>query len=170
MQPHAHRPLFLLAASALALGAGSVACGGDHDDMHDGGHHHDGGMAMNCSDDPRADTYAAGLEKASENGHFTVTLRTADPAPPAKGDNTWTIEIRDAGGTPVEGATLTVTPWMPDHGHGTSIDVQVAAGSDPGTYVLSSIDLRMPGLWEVTIEIDAGGVTDSVVFAFCVEG
>ena len=157
-------PVFGLMVLAGALLA---ACGAA--DQHDDGHTHDDG-GMTCSDDARSDHYAAGLEKASANGVFKVTLISADPAPPAKGDNTWTVEIHDAGDAPVDGATLTVRPWMPDHGHGTSIEPMVAPGTAAGQYVISNIDLRMPGLWEVTLTIEAGGTTDEVVFAFCVEG
>jgi hypothetical protein len=51
-------------------------------------------------------------------------------------------------GTPVEGASMTIVPWMPAMGHGTPIVPTITAlGS--GVYSLEDIDLFMAGLWQL---------------------
>lgn len=124
-----------------------------------------------CAGDPRASTYVAGMTKQSQDGTFTLQLEQSDPAPPAKGDNTWEIQLVDAAGAPVDGAQIDVMPLMPDHGHGTSIDAVVTpARSGGGKYSISPLNLWMPGLWQVTLRAEAEGATDDVVLAFCIAG
>jgi subtilisin family serine protease len=87
------------------------------------------------------------------------------------GDNTWTVAITDVDGQPLADASFTaITPFMPDHGHGTPVEAIATATANPGEFTLTPVNLFMAGLWEVTLDIDAGGgTTDAVVFAFCVE-
>ena len=49
-----------------------------------------------------------------------MEILSAEPAPPANSDqNAWTVKLTDAdAGAPIEGATLIVAPYMPQHGHG----------------------------------------------------
>src|SRR5689334_11535282 len=82
--------------------------------------------AIGCLNDRRADTYAANLTKTGTSGLFTFTLAESMPAPPAKGTNTWTLKLADGAGHAVTGATFKVTPYMPDHGHGTSVVPQAS--------------------------------------------
>jgi hypothetical protein len=137
------------------------ACG-DHS-----GSHADAGY--DCTIEDRDDTYVAGLEKAGEVGTLTFRLLSATPAPPARGDNSWMVEIVDGGG-PVSGATVDVTPFMPDHRHGTPIDA-VVTDQGSGQYQVTPVNLWMPGLWETTIEATpSGGALDRVVYRFCIPG
>jgi len=147
--------------AALALAAPGCGSGGG-DDVAD----QDG--AIGCVDDPRSETYAAGLEHTGSNELFTFVLESADPAPPAKGNNDWMVQILDADSNPVTGATFTVTPFMPDHGHGTSVTPQTSEGT--GDYTISPLYLFMPGLWEVTIRVDSGSDTDTTKYDFCIQG
>ena len=79
------------------------------------------------------------------------------------------LSVTDMGGAPLD-ATITVTPMMPDHGHGTPVEAVVTPSADtPGEYEISPINLFMAGLWEVTLDLDLSEASDSVVFAFCVE-
>ncbi len=120
--------------------------------------------------DPRADTYMADLTKPTNPAGLTVTLVDSDPGPPIMGTNVWTIKITDAGGAPVSGAGITVLPWMPDHGHGTSVKALVAPGNSDGEYTISQVYLFMAGLWTVTLTITPPGSSTSypVVFSFCI--
>ena len=101
-----------------------------------------------------------------------MRLLTITPNPVFKGNNVWNLQVVDKNGAPVSGATITVKPFMPDHGHGSSIIPQVAAGSDPGTYDVTLLNLFMPGIWTITILVTTGTapntVTDQSVFTFCV--
>ncbi|EYF07458.1 auxin-binding protein [Chondromyces apiculatus DSM 436] len=124
-----------------------------------------------CEGETRSDVYSAGMEVPSEGGSFSVRLVEATPGPPAKGENSWTLLVLDGAGQAVEGVTLTVTPWMPDHNHGSPAPPTVRATVTPGEYEVSAIDLIMAGFWEVTVDIaPEGGEPDSAVFGFCVEG
>jgi hypothetical protein len=133
-----------------------------------GGSGGEGGAPTGGACAGRGETYVAGISETGDGG-WTVRITEADPAPPALDDNRWTVEVEDASGSPVEGATFEVDPDMPDHGHGTPIvaEVQDEGG---GTYVLDPVNMFMPGFWTVDITITApSGESDAVTFGFCVE-
>jgi hypothetical protein len=115
-----------------------------------------------------ADAYRSGISKTSDGG-ITVAIATADPTPPKMGDNSWTIEISDASGAPIVGANVTLSGWMPEHGHGLNT-IPVATELGAGRYRLEPINLFMPSVWEVTIEVTQPGAqtAESVLFKICV--
>jgi len=147
--------------------------GSDHDHGgHMGGsdHDHGGHMATSCEDSSTEyATFMAGISQATANGAFTVTITGADPMMPMHGENTWQLTVADAEGAAVEGATIVVTPDMPDHGHGTEPATFTAtAGDEAGAYAVGPITLQMPGVWRFSIEVTpAEGAADSAVLAFC---
>ena len=130
----------------------------------------DEGLA--CIASGRGDTFVVGLEHAGAGGMLDFKLMSATPAPPAFSDNTWIIQINSMSGgvvgAPATGATITVTPFMPDHQHGT-LRVNIEALSTPGQYKLTPINMWMAGLWETTIDVQVGAVHDSVVYRFCIQ-
>lgn len=159
-----------LIAAATALGAPAIGCGGDEDGATSSSSTTTNPGSV-CEGETRDDTWAPGLSKQSAQGLFQVRLAAADPAPPDRGENSWTIQVEDASGAAVDGATITVDPQMPDHGHGSTAVAVVTATGTPGEYQLAPVGLTMSGYWEVTITITSGaGDTDTVMFAFCVEG
>ncbi len=113
--------------------------------------------------------YTENLSVTGSSHVFQVVLVSSDPAPPARGNDTWTIRVLDSSGNPVPNPTVSVTPYMPRHGHGTSILVSVTTNPD-GTFTLTPLNLFMPGLWTITINVTAGSQTDSAVFGFCIPG
>lgn len=118
-----------------------------------------------------ADVYTAGMEKPGEQGRFRVQLVEAQPGPPDRGDNVWTLAVNDEAGMPVSDAVVELHPYMPQHGHGTTPPDYTAAAQGDGTYVAGPFDLFMPGLWEVTVDITGSdGTEDRAVFAFDIEG
>jgi hypothetical protein len=136
-----------------------------------GGTSHDHGGA--CAQETRAESYRAGMEKTGKQGALVFRLLESQPGPPQKGDNTWTLSIQNSGAAPLPGATVTVTPFMPDHGHGSPIRAEVSELAMPaggGQYRVFPINLFMPGLWQITVAAQASGVSDSAVFALCIEG
>lgn len=142
--------------------------GDDHGHHHEAGHESETGHESDCAAETRDDEFMIGLRKTGEQ--LSVTFVAADPAPPIKGDNTWTVAITDPSDQPLADANITaVTPWMPDHGHGTPIEAVVSAGDNPGEFVITPINLFMSGLWEVTLDVEVGGASEAIVFAFCVE-
>jgi len=125
----------------------------------------------NCATETRADSFAVGLDKHGAAAALDFKLMQADPAPPARGDNIWQLQVSAmSGGTvgaTVAGATLTATPFMPDHAHGTPIQV-VITDKGGGMYQLSPVNLWMPGLWETTITATSASGSDQAVFRFCI--
>lgn len=167
------RPLGFALVLPLSLGFGALACDDDgHDDGHAEHAHeesdtHDATEGethgeADCEAETRDDEFMVGLSKSGAS--VTVTFVSADPAPPGMGDNTWMVSLSDP-----DASVTAVTPYMPDHGHGTPVEAIVNA-TDPGEFTITPVNLFMAGLWEVTLDILTGaGTTEQVVFAFCVE-
>jgi hypothetical protein len=145
----------------LACASLATACGDDANTAA-------ADAAASCDLETRKDTFTAGMNKTGSGG-YTVALMDSLPAPPDKGDNTWSLEIADSTGTR-DGLDVSVKPFMPDHGHGTPITA-VVTPEGSGMYSVTPINLWMPGLWEVTVEIkDQDTVVDQIVFSFCIDG
>ncbi len=112
---------------------------------------------------PTADEFALPLTKQSLDEGMSATLVEADPAPPARGNNTWVIELADADGNPVEGLALKARPFMPQHRHGTS-PTTVSATNVPGEYEIDRINFIMGGVWEIRLYADALAADREVFF------
>lgn len=124
-----------------------------------------------CAKDPRVIPYAVGVEAKAKDGALSVHFMDASPAPPSKGYNTWTVQVLDGKGAPVNGATIVTKGFMPDHNHGSSTTPQVTPKGQDGTYEITPMILFMPGVWEITFKVTAaGGVEDSAMVTFCVDG
>lgn len=149
--------------SALSLGTG---CSSEHENT---GSQDAGSQASSRCTVP-VDTYAAGIEKASDGGSFKVSIMDALPAPPDKGDNTWTIRVQDANGAAVTAAAVKVRPMMPEHGHGTAPTEFDAKAVGDGTYTVGPMNLFMPGHWQAHVMIEFSGKTEMAMFDFCLEG
>jgi hypothetical protein len=157
-----------LIAGALAIGA--VGCGGQNaaaDPGVDGS-----ALLYSCATDTRAVPYMANLARPSLSGDSTAILVKSDPAPLAKGLNNWTLKILDASGNPESGLTIKAVAWMPDHGHGPSVQpVVTPVNGQSGVYLASPVDLFMEGYWEVTFTWQpATGAQESAVFPICISG
>ena len=146
------------ACSAASSGGGAAGSGGAG-----------GGTTGVCVGDTRAQVYTPDMEAPAVMGVFRVRLVSIDPAPAIKGSNTWVVEIVDTAGAAVTGATVVAKPFMPDHGHGSSI-VPTVTEMGGGKYTIDSLVLFMPGLWETTIAVSTPGAADRAVFSFCVPG
>lgn len=121
--------------------------------------------------DGRGDTYTAGIEKTGAGGLVRVSILDAQPAPPAKGTNVLRIRLADAAGSPIAPPTIGLTPRMPDHGHGSAVTPKFTPTGTTGEYDVTDLYLAMPGLWELVFDIaTTEGATDTVTFAFCIEG
>lgn len=119
--------------------------------------------------DPRADVYVAGMRKTGANGLVRVVLVAADPAPPFRGQSTWTLYVSDPNGFGIPDATVTLTPYVPDHGHGAAVKPTITAGDLPGLYVATPVNLTMQVLWVTTVAVTLpDGRSDSVEFGFLI--
>jgi hypothetical protein len=153
-------------ASVIVLGSLALAGCSSNDDAGSGS-----GVASattGCSADTRKDVYTTGLTKQA--GSFSIKIVEAAPSPPSKGTNAMTFELLDQAGTPVDGATMTITPFMPDHGHGSAVTPVVTA-SGGGKYAISKLYFAMAGLWRVTVSVQtpAAGIQEAA-FQFCLDG
>jgi hypothetical protein len=168
----------MLARPALVLAALAIACDPKPDEETEDDHHHAESSSeadtsdtndASCAQETRDDTYELGLEKSGE--HVTVRFVDAVPAPPARFDNMWMLEVVDATtNMPLVEVDLEVEPYMPDHMHGTSIACEVTAMPEPGQVKLEPVNLFMPGMWEVRLNFTLDeGLEDQVVFRFCVD-
>jgi hypothetical protein len=145
---------------ATCLAIATAGCGGGDDDG-------DGNDEVNCATETRDDEFVAGMAKPGDVWSFR--LMDSAPAPPHKGDNDWSVRVEGDGGAGIEELTLTVTPFMPDDGHGTPIEPAIS-DEGGGDYSATPVNMWMPGLWQVTVEATDGEETDAAVFAFCVQG
>lgn len=89
------------------------------------------------------------------------------PDPVARGNDEFRYVITDAGGAPVDGLSLAVTPWMPAMGHGASTTPAVTAEGQ-GKYLVSNVVLVMAGDWQLRTQV-TGLVTDSFTVMFSVQ-
>lgn len=153
---------FLLCLKLLLVSCSSDGGGGDTPAPNV-----DDGARITCENDPR-DVYVANLQKAGRSGGLDFVLAESSPAPPSRGRNTWTIKVLDTSGNAVAGAKITLTASMPAHGHSSPTVPVVTPMGD--AYSIGPVSLFMPGLWEVTVEAEAGGVRDQTTFSFCVAG
>jgi hypothetical protein len=130
--------------------------------------------AVSCAGDPRVDTYSASMNKPGELGRLSFRFTELEPAPPAKGTNTFHLQISDANGAPVTG-DLGVDLLMPDHGHGTSVTPAVTLDPTTNEYTVTPLYLFMAGVWRIQFNAYAGsqnGSTplDRATVFFCIEG
>lgn len=139
---------------------------------------------ITCDTETRAMPYQADLpvklQVTSRAGTFRLKVLQntfTDPSmkvltePPAKGNDVWTIETDSAdASTPVDGLMIAVSPYMPDHRHGTT-PVGVTANGG-GTYTIAPLNLYMAGYWEITFDItdtsSGTSVIDSALVPICV--
>lgn len=155
--------LVMCAALAAALGA----CGGEESDGPVAGE-------RLCDAETRALTYAPGLTEPTDGGTFTVRLVDnrfeGQPGAPDRGDNVTVFEVVDGQGAPVADSAVTLRPWMPDHGHGTTPLLHDGQSEEAGRFTVGPYFLHMGGFWELGVSVTSGETTETAIFGFCVEG
>jgi hypothetical protein len=130
----------LLAGAALA-GASSLGCGTDP-------------VVSSASFPDQALTTLP-----SDGAALQMELRTAPDQPPGRGVISVQYRVTRSDGTPAEGLTLSMVPWMPAMGHGASV-VPSVADVGGGWYVVSDVEVFMPGRWELRTTF-TGPIQDS---------
>jgi subtilisin family serine protease len=150
-------PSFLRSTLFLALALGA-ACGGSQSSSSD---------VVNCTNDSRVAAYVPNLAVTSAGGGMKFVLVSSDPAPPARGTDIWALRVTDASGQPLPNLSLSVLPFMPDHGHGTSVTPQITSNGG-GNYTVSNLYFFMPGVWRITFT--SASPSDTAAFFFCVPG
>jgi hypothetical protein len=154
--------LGLTGLMALAVGACGSSPAAPADAAPGGG----ADQFVDCSTDTRAMPYQSGMQVMSKMGLFTLTLVESVPGPPVKGTNVWTVKVTEtASGAPMDGLSIGVVPWMPDHEHGSKVVEVTPAGA--GSYTLQPVHLYMSGSWDVQFTI-AGPSTDTASIWMCI--
>ncbi len=81
------------------------------------------------------------------------------------GINEFDLIVHDIEHRDIEGATVTVTPWMPEMGHGAFSPNEVTEKGG-GLYSVTNLVMVMGGHWELRVDIKKGDIEDRVVFDF----
>ena len=97
----------------------------------------------------------------SHEGRYLASLAPAEGSA-WDGSAGWTIELRDAGGDPVDGAALAVEAWQPEEAD-TASHVADAKALGTGQYRVDGIALGSRGWWNVKLAV-AGVAADSLAF------
>lgn len=90
----------------------------------------------------------------AEGRPLAIELRTAPNQPPERGSICAELRVADADGAPRDDLAIDVVPWMPAHGHGSNV-VPVVTARGEGVYRIESLDLSMPGTWELCFAFKA---------------
>lgn len=102
---------------------------------------------------------------------FTLTVMESAPKPWNVGENNWSIQVEDNSGALRDDATLSLSPYMPDHGHGVSPPSYTGISQGNGLFQVATFNLIMPGYWELTVLVTAPGLgSNEIVFQICAEG
>lgn len=122
-------------------------------------------FALGCSSDPGEPASARDFPAqpfatvTSDSGELLGELRSI-PQPLEQGPNEILLTIHDAEThEPRDGLSVTVEPWMPHHGHGSSAVPQVVPEGN-GNYLVRDVVFTMAGDWELRIHITSP-VTDA---------
>jgi len=98
----------------------------------------------------------------SNRGVYTVTVTSSLEPIVINQIHSWTVHIT-SNGEPVSNAVLAIAGGMPAHDHGMPTRPRVTEELGAGNYKLGGMRFHMQGDWEISIEIEANGKTDTVV-------
>ena len=101
-------------------------------------------------------------EWQSSRGVYTVTVTSSLEPIEINRIHSWIVHIT-SNGEPVSNAELAVEGGMPTHDHGLPTRPRVTAELGDGSYRLDGMRFHMQGDWEISMEIEADGKTDTVV-------
>jgi len=99
----------------------------------------------------------------SKRGLFNVSYESELHPIEANRIHHWVLHIENAAGDPVIAANIEVTGGMPLHNHGLPTRPRITEELGNGNYRLDGMRFHMAGDWEITINIDVDGKTDTVI-------
>ena len=105
----------------------------------------------------------------SASGNCTVS--GCSNQTPARGENAFTLLIADSNGQPMDGLTVGVQPWMPDMGHGSSVNPTITA-VDGGLYQVTNCVFTMGGVWQLRTTLSSAtgdAASDDAVLTFTID-
>jgi hypothetical protein len=104
------------------------------------------------------------LQKTSAAGRYVVSVAPPLAQPGINQMHSWTVNVKDTGGSPVTGAKLAVDGGMPQHGHGLPTRPRVTREIESGTYLVEGVKFSMPGWWNIKFDIQSALGQDKVSF------
>jgi len=117
-----------------------------------------GSLLVSCTSSNASDAFPSSF--MSDQGKLKITLTSQPQEPPNVGNDSVELVLTDAKtGKPVDGETITLVPFMPTMGHGTSV-IPVPQAKGNGHYVFTNVYLFMPGEWQLRFQF-SGPVDDS---------
>lgn len=111
---------------------------------------------------PAASEFGLG-PRASNNGTYVATLEPREPLALRK-LQTVAVRLRDSGGQPIIGASISVGGGMPEHRHGLPTQPRVSRSLGEGLYEIEGLRFSMGGWWELKLAIESPAGVDSVTF------
>lgn len=102
--------------------------------------------------------------RMSDHGSYQVSYVPELSPIPINQIQTWTLQVTDAVGKPVEDAEISVDGGMPQHGHGLPTAPLVTESLGNGQYRVEGMKFHMPGWWILTFRMAHNDTTDSVTF------
>lgn len=119
---------------------------------------------LGCGDSDVVDNWDPRALYLSDDSQYQVSA-VRNPSPPQTGTNALELTVVDITEQPATGLSIRIEPWMPAHGHGTTVLDAKEVG--PGQYVTEKLYFNMPGRWEIRLRIEGPGVeADRVVLDF----
>lgn len=113
---------------------------------------------------PQQGSTEESLNKITDNKKFQVEI-----TPPGDGfkvgTNDLTLKITDSKGKTVKGAVVSITPWMPDMGHGVMLKPEVKE-TGKGSYAAKNVGFSMPGKWQLVVTVNKKDIDDRATFEF----
>jgi hypothetical protein len=103
-----------------------------------------------CTGDDSSSSARGPVSADSASGALHAVVVTT-PDPLQRGVNQAVVTLTGGDGSPRAGLTVTVTPWMPAHGHGSAVTPSVNELGG-GKYQVSNLYLAMPGSWQLRID------------------
>lgn len=81
------------------------------------------------------------------------------------GVNSLEVIVHDNKNKDVPGAEVSITPWMPEMGHGVTAKAEVTERGG-GLYSVDNVVLSMVGHWQLKVKVAKAGVEDEAIFDF----
>lgn len=120
-------------------------------------------LLAGCGEDTAGDGFDPTALYASEGGAYQLQ-GVRNPDPPRKGLNSFELALTNAAGDPITDASVRIEPWMPAHGHGTTVIDTPPTGD--GSYATEELYFNMTGRWEVRVLVDGPSGEDRLVLHF----
>jgi YtkA-like len=121
------------------------------------------GMARMMQQNIPADLDTAST-RTSASKQFKVSYISATNPVPISKIHSWTLEVKDASGAAVDGASIEVTGKMPGHMHGMMTQPKVTKQLGQGKYLVEGVGFQMTGWWVMQFSISSKTVKDMAEF------